>query len=65
MVKDSLEELARVGGRRMLLAALNDEVDSYLQRDRRHRQAAFRAYPPEVDERRVSGSVTVELEAEK
>ena len=44
VVRDQVEELARAGARQMLLAALDDEVNAYLQRDRYQRQTEFRGY---------------------
>ncbi|MBE7455535.1 MAG: hypothetical protein HS102_02730 [Planctomycetia bacterium] len=43
VVRDQVEELARAGARQMLLAALDEEVNAYLQRDRYQRQAVFAA----------------------
>jgi len=63
VVRDQVEELARAGARQMLLAALNDEVDAYLQRDRYQRQAAFRGYRNGTTPRRLTlGSGTVPLD---
>ena len=63
VVRDQVEELARAGARQMLLAALNDEVDAYLQRERYQRQAAFRGYRNGTTPRRFTlGSGTVPLD---
>lgn len=62
-VRDQVEELARAGARQMLLAALEDEVNGYLQRDRYQRQAEFRGYRNGTTPRRLTlGSGTVPLE---
>ena len=42
VVRDQIEELARAGAQPLLLAALEDEVNVYVQRDRYQRQAEFR-----------------------
>lgn len=51
VVRDQVEALARAGARQMLLAALEGEVNVYLQRDRYQRRGAvdrggsvFRSY---------------------
>jgi putative transposase len=63
VVGDQVEELARRGARQMLLAALEDEVNGYLQRDRYQRQAEFRGYRNGTTPRRLTlGSGTVPLE---
>jgi len=63
VVRDEVEELARAGAREMLLAALDDEVKAYLQRDRYQRQPAFRGYRNGTTPRRLTlGSGTVPLE---
>jgi putative transposase len=63
VVRDQVEELARAGARQMLLAALEDEVNTYLQRDRYQRQAEFRGYRNGTTPRRLTlGSGTVPLE---
>jgi putative transposase len=63
VVRDQIEELARMGARRMLVAALNDEVDAYLQRERYQRQAEFRGYRNGTTPRRLTlGSGTVPLD---
>lgn len=43
-VRDQLEDLARQGARRMLQAALEEEVEVYLGRGRYQREAEFRGY---------------------
>ncbi len=63
VVGDQVEELARRGARQMLLAALEDEVNAYLQRDRYQRQAEFRGYRNGTTPRRLTlGSGTVPLD---
>ena len=63
VVRDQVEELARRGARQMLLAALDDEVNAYLQRDRYQRQPEFRGYRNGTTPRRLTlGSGTVPLE---
>jgi putative transposase len=63
VVRDEVEELARAGAREMLLAALDDEVTAYLQRDRYQRQPAFRGYRNGTTPRRLTlGSGAVPLE---
>lgn len=63
VVRDQVEELARQGAQQMLLAALEDEVNVYLQRDRYQRQADFRGYRNGTTPRRLTlGSGTVPLE---
>jgi hypothetical protein len=63
VVRDQVEELARAGARQMLLAALEDEVNVYLQRDRYQRQAEFRGYRNGTTPRRLTlGSGTVPLD---
>jgi transposase-like protein len=63
LVRDEIEELARQGARQMLTAALNGEVDAYLQRDRYQRQAEFRGYRNGTTPRRLTlGSGTVPLD---
>ncbi|MBK9119783.1 MAG: transposase [Phycisphaerales bacterium] len=63
VVRDQVEELARLGARQMLLAALEDEVNVYLQRDRYQRQGEFRGYRNGTTPRRLTlGSGTVPLE---
>jgi putative transposase len=70
VVRDQVEELARAGARQMLLAALEDEVNGYLQRDRYQRSggldgpgAAFRGYRNGTTPRRLTlGSGTVPLD---
>ncbi len=60
VVRDQVEELARAGARQMLLAALDDEVNAYRQRDRYQRQAVFRGYRNGTTPRRLTlGSGTV------
>jgi transposase-like protein len=44
MVVDHLEELARRGARQMLVTALQEEVETYLGRDRYQRTGEFRGY---------------------
>jgi putative transposase len=64
VVQDQLEALARQGARQILVAALNDEVDGYLGRDRYQRQAEFRGYRNGTTPRRLTlGSGTVALDA--
>lgn len=64
VVQDQLEQLARQGARDMLTAALNDEVDAYLGRDRYQRQGTFRGYRNGSAPRRLTlGSGTVALRA--
>lgn len=63
VVRDQVEELARRGAQQMLLAALEEEVNVYLQRDRYQRQAGFRGYRNGTTPRRLTlGSGTVPLE---
>jgi putative transposase len=63
VVRDQVEELARAGARQMLLAALEDEVNAYLQRERYQRQAEFRGYRNGTTPRRLTlGSGTVPLD---
>ncbi len=63
LVRDQVEELARAGARQMLLAALEDEVNVYLQRERYQRQGAFRGYRNGTTPRRLTlGSGTVPLD---
>jgi putative transposase len=63
VVRDQVEELARAGARQMLLAALEDEVNGYLQRDRYQRPAEFRGYRNGTTPRRLTlGSGTVPLD---
>lgn len=45
VVGDQVEELARLGARQMLLAALEDEVNVYLGRDRHERWLNDRSHP--------------------
>jgi len=76
-VRDQVEELARAGARQMLLAALNEEVEAYLQRPRYQRchaadrddavdaaaGRAFRGYRNGTTPRRLTlGSGTVPLD---
>jgi putative transposase len=63
VVRDQVEELARTGARQLLLAALQDEVNVYLQRDRYQRQGEFRGYRNGTTPRRLTlGSGTVPLD---
>jgi len=63
MVRDQVEELARAGAREMLMAALNEEVDTYLARSRYQRDGVFRGYRNGTTPRRLTlGSGTVELD---
>jgi putative transposase len=63
VVRDQVEELARVGAQEMLMAALNEEVDTYLGRSRYQRDEAFRGYRNGTTPRRLTlGSGTVELD---
>lgn len=63
IVQDHVEELARAGAREMLMAALNEEVDAYLGRDRYKRAEMFRGYRNGTTPRRLTlGSGTVELD---
>lgn len=65
VVADQLEALARCGARQMLTEALNEEVESYLQRGRYRRaedQEHFRGYRNGSSPRRLTlGSGTIEL----
>jgi putative transposase len=62
VVRDQVEELARRGAQQMLLSALEEEVNHYLQRDRYQRQAEFRGYRNGTSPRRLTlGSGTVPL----
>jgi transposase-like protein len=62
VVRDQVEELARRGAQRMLLAALEDEVNAYLQRDRYERHGVYRGYRNGTTPRRLTlGSGTVPL----
>ena len=62
VVQDQVEELARVGAREMLMAALKEEVDAYLGRGRYQREGEFRGYRNGTTPRRLTlGSGTVEL----
>ena len=63
VARDQVEELARAGARQMLLAALDDEVNAYLQRERYQRQAEFRGYRNGTTPRRLTlGRGTVPLD---
>lgn len=71
VVRDQVEELARAGARKMLLAALEDEVNVYLQRDRYQRRAApdgggsvFRGYRNGTTPRRLAARLWQEAKAE-
>ena len=62
VVQDQVEELARVGAREMLMAALKEEVEAYLGRSRYQREGEFRGYRNGTTPRRLTlGSGTVEL----
>jgi len=69
VVRDRGEELARAGARQMLLAALEDEVNGYLQRERYQSSGdpngpgpVFRGYRNGTTPRRLTlGSGTVPL----
>jgi len=62
VVRDRVEELARTGAREMLMAALTEEVDAYLERGRYERDGEFRGYRNGTTPRRLTlGSGTVEL----
>jgi len=65
VVADQLEALARSGARQMLTAALNEEVEAYLQRERYQRsgeEAAFRGYRNGTSPRRLTlGTGTIDL----
>ena len=62
VVRDQLEELARDGARRMLTAALEEEVEAYLGRPRYGRTEGFRGYRNGVLPRRLTlGAGTIEL----
>ena len=62
VVQDQVEELARVGAREMLMAALNEEVGAYLGRSRYQREGEFRGYRNGTTPRRLTlGSGTVDL----
>jgi putative transposase len=61
-VRDRIEELARIGAREMLMAALNEEVDTYLGRSRYQRDGEFRGYRNGTTPRCLTlGSGTVQL----
>jgi len=63
IVRDQIEELARAGAQDMLMAALNDEVETYLGRSRYERDETFRGYRNGTTPRRLTlGSGTVELD---
>ena len=65
VVGDQLEALARQGARQMLMGALGEEVDSYLQRGRYRRSEdddGFRGYRNGTSPRRLTlGSGTIDL----
>ena len=65
VVADQLEALARCGARQMLTAALNEEVEAYLQRGRYRRhedEEGFRGYRNGTSPRRLTlGSGTIDL----
>jgi putative transposase len=65
VVADQLEALARSGARQMLTAALNEEVEAYLQRGRYQRpkdEETFRGYRNGTSPRRLTlGSGTIDL----
>jgi putative transposase len=64
VMADRLEALAREGAREMLMTALGDEVDAYLDRGRYERGDGFRGYRNGSSPRRLTlGSGTVALEA--
>ena len=63
VVRDQLEELARLGAREMLMAALKDERDAYLGRGPYQRSDVYRGYRNGSTARRLTlGSGTVELD---
>jgi len=62
VVGDHLEALAREGAREMLMAALNDEVEAYLGRERYERTGKYRGYRNGASSRRLTlGSGTIDL----
>jgi len=65
VVGDQLESLARQGARQMLMDALDEEVEVYLQRGRYQRpeeEATFRGYRNGMSPRRLTlGSGTIDL----
>src|SRR5512140_266562 len=62
VVADHLEELARQGARQMLVTALQEEVETYLGRDRYQRTGEFRGYRNGSTSRQVTlGAGTMDL----
>jgi len=62
VIQDALEVLVRQGARRMLMLALNEEVDSYLGRGRYQRTDGFRGYRNGTTPRSLTvGSGRIEL----
>jgi hypothetical protein len=62
-IRDQVEELARAVARQLPLAALEDEVNNDLQRDRYQRRGEFRGYRNSTTPRRLTlGSGTVPLD---
>ena len=62
VVADRLEELARQGARQMLVTALQEEVETYLGRDRYQRAGEFRGYRNGSTRRTVTmGAGTMDL----
>jgi len=64
VVHDHLEALARDGARRMLVEALNEEVDAYLGRGRYERTDAYRGYRNGSSPRKLTlGAGTIDVAA--
>jgi len=64
VVEDHLEELAREGARQMLVTALQEEVETYLGRNRYQRTGEFRGYRNGATRRRLTlGAGTLDLPA--
>jgi putative transposase len=64
VVQDHLEELARKGAREMLMKALNEEVDFYLNRGPYERTGEYRGYRNGSTSRRLTlGAGTLDLAA--
>jgi len=62
VVTDQLEELARQGARQILVTALQEEVETYLGRDRYKRTGEFRGYRNGTASRTVTlGAGTMDL----
>jgi transposase-like protein len=63
IARDQVEELARAGAQEMLMAALKEEVDTYLGRSCYQRDETFRGYRNGTTPRRLTlGSGTVGLD---